>query len=166
MGELRNVVRTVGILDYNEKNIFWVNTKFDGWIEKVYLNYVGEKVRKGQRLFEIYSPELVSTQEEYLTAMNYLEKMKEAGSREAVRQAEALMAATRKRLAYWDVTEDQIKRLERTGEVSENTDRGIPGEGPAGREDGRGPRRDVCKGGNEPVQDSGSLHGVGSCRCL
>ena len=117
MGELRNVVRTVGILDYNEKNIFWVNTKFDGWIEKVYVNYIGEKVRKGQRLFEIYSPELVSTQEEYLTAMKYLEKMKEAGSREAVRQAEALMAATQKRLAYWDVTEDQIKRLERTGEV-------------------------------------------------
>ncbi len=117
-GELRNVVRTVGILDYNEKNIFWVNTKFDGWIEKVYVNYIGEKVRKGQSLFEIYSPELVSTQEEYLTAMNYLEKMKEAGSQEAVRQAEALMAATQKRLAYWDVTEDQIKRLERTGEVA------------------------------------------------
>lgn len=116
-GELRNVVRTVGILDYNEKNIFWVNTKFDGWIEKVYVNYIGEKVRKGQSLFEIYSPELVSTQEEYLTAMNYLEKMKEAGSQEAVRQAEALMAATQKRLAYWDVTEDQIKGLARTGEV-------------------------------------------------
>jgi len=118
MGELRNVVRTVGILDYNEKNIFWVNTKFDGWIEKVYLNYIGEAVRKGQRLFEVYSPELVSTQEEYLTSMKYLEKMKEAGSREAVRQAEALMAATRKRLSYWDVTEDQIRRLERTGEVA------------------------------------------------
>ena len=118
VGELRNVVRTVGILDYNEKNIFWVNTKFDGWIEKVYVNYIGEKVRKGQRLFEIYSPELVSTQEEYLTAMKYLEKMKEAGSRDAVRQAEALMAATQKRLAYWDVTEDQIKRLGRTGEAA------------------------------------------------
>jgi len=118
MGELRNVVRTVGILDYNEKNIFWVNTKFDGWIEKVYLNYIGEKVRKGQRLFEIYSPELVSTQEEYLTALKYLERMNEAGSREAVMQAEALMAATRKRLAYWDVTEDQVKRLENTGEVA------------------------------------------------
>jgi len=118
VGELRNVVRTVGILDYNEKNIFWVNTKFDGWIEKVYVNYIGEKVRKGQRLFEIYSPELVSTQEEYLTAMKYLEKMKEAGSQEAVRQAEALMAATQKRLAYWDVTEDQIKRLGRTGEAA------------------------------------------------
>jgi Cu(I)/Ag(I) efflux system membrane fusion protein/cobalt-zinc-cadmium efflux system membrane fusion protein len=117
VGELRNLVRTVGILDYNEKNIFWVNTKFDGWIEKVYVNYIGEKVSKGQRLFEIYSPELVSTQEEYLTAMKYLERMKEAGSQEAVRQAEALVAATRKRLAYWDVTEDQIDRLGRSGEV-------------------------------------------------
>ena len=129
-GELRNVVRTVGILDYNEKNIFWVNTKFDGWIEKVYVNYIGEKVRKGQSLFEIYSPELVSTQEEYLTAMNYLEKMKEAGSQEAVRQAEALMAATQKRLTYWDVTEDQIEETGKNRRGSENTDRGIPGEWP------------------------------------
>jgi len=117
MGQLRTVVRTVGILDYNEKNVFWVNTKFDGWIEKVYVNYIGEQLRKGQRLFEIYSPELVSTQEEYLTAMKYLEKMKKAGSQEAVRQAEALMDATQKRLAYWDVTEDQIERLRTTGEV-------------------------------------------------
>jgi Cu(I)/Ag(I) efflux system membrane fusion protein/cobalt-zinc-cadmium efflux system membrane fusion protein len=117
MGELRNVIRTVGILDYNEKNIVWVNTKFDGWIEKVYVNYIGEKVRKGQRLFEIYSPELVSTQEEYLTARKYLEKMKEAGSSETVRQAEALMEATRRRLAYWDITEGQIERLGKTGEV-------------------------------------------------
>ncbi len=116
-GELTNSIRTVGILDYNEENIFWVNTKFDGWIEKVYVNYIGEKVKRGTKLFEIYSPELVSTQEEYLTAMNYLEKVREVGSQEAVRQAEALMEATRKRLAYWDITEEQIQRLGRTGEV-------------------------------------------------
>jgi Cu(I)/Ag(I) efflux system membrane fusion protein/cobalt-zinc-cadmium efflux system membrane fusion protein len=117
VGELRSVIRTVGILDYNEKNIVLVNTKFDGWIEKVHVNYIGEKVRKGQRLFEIYSPELVSTQEEYLTALRYLEKMKETGSGEAIEQARALKEATGKRFAYWDVTEGQIQRLETTGET-------------------------------------------------
>jgi Cu(I)/Ag(I) efflux system membrane fusion protein/cobalt-zinc-cadmium efflux system membrane fusion protein len=117
VGELRSVIRTVGILDYNEKNIFLVNTKFDGWIEKVYVNYIGEKVRRGGKLFEIYSPELVSTQEEYVTALRYHRKMKETGSPEAVEQARALTEATRKRLAYWDVDEAQIKRLEATGEV-------------------------------------------------
>jgi Cu(I)/Ag(I) efflux system membrane fusion protein/cobalt-zinc-cadmium efflux system membrane fusion protein len=117
VGELRHVIRTVGILDYNEKNISLVNTKFDGWIEKVHVNYLGEKVKKGQGLFEIYSPELVSTQEEYLTALSYLDKMKESGSQEAAERAQALWEATRKRLAYWDITEEQIERLEETGEV-------------------------------------------------
>jgi Cu(I)/Ag(I) efflux system membrane fusion protein/cobalt-zinc-cadmium efflux system membrane fusion protein len=114
---LQPVIRTVGILDYNEKNIYLVNTKFGGWIEKVYVNYVGEKVRKGQKLFEIYSPELVSTQEEYLTALGYLEKIAKGGRKEAIQQSEALWEATRKRLAYWDITEEQIRKLEETGEV-------------------------------------------------
>ncbi len=114
VGPLKIVIRTVGILDYNEKSVFWVNTKFDGWIEKVYVNYIGEKVRKGQRLFDIYSPELVSTQEEYLTAIKYLRKLRETGTQDVVRQAEALVSATRKRLAYWDITDAQIERLEKT----------------------------------------------------
>jgi Cu(I)/Ag(I) efflux system membrane fusion protein/cobalt-zinc-cadmium efflux system membrane fusion protein len=117
VGELRSVIRTVGILDYNEKNIFLVNTKFDGWIEKVYVNYIGEKVQRGQKLFEIYSPELVSTQEEYLTALSYLERMEATGSEKAIEQARALREAARKRLAYWDVTEGQIRKLEETGEI-------------------------------------------------
>ncbi len=117
IGALRSVVRTVGILDYNEKKIFLVNTKFDGWVEKVYVNYIGERVRKRQKLFEIYSPELVSTQEEYLTALRYLTKVRASGSVEAVERAEALLTATRDRLAYWDITEGQIDRLERTGRI-------------------------------------------------
>lgn len=117
VGELRTVIRTVGILDYNDKNIYLINIKFDGWIEKVYVNYIGEKVGEGQKLFEIYSPELVSTQEEYLTALSYLKRMKEAARPEALEQARTLVQATRKRLAYWDITEAQIERLETTGEV-------------------------------------------------
>jgi len=120
IGELRPVVRTVGILDYNEKDIFLVNTKFQGWIEKVYVNYIGEKVKKGQRLFSIYSPELVSTQEEYIAALSYLKELEGGGRRDAVASARALVKATRKRLTYWDVTEEQIRILERTGEVTKS----------------------------------------------
>ena len=62
-------IRTVGNVTYDETKIYTVNTKFSGWIEKLYVNFVGEKVKKGQPLFEIYSPELVTAQEEYLLAL-------------------------------------------------------------------------------------------------
>ena len=52
-----------------------MNTKYDGWIEKVYINYVGQPVKKGQKLFEIYSPQLVTTQQEYLDALDYAENL-------------------------------------------------------------------------------------------
>jgi Cu(I)/Ag(I) efflux system membrane fusion protein len=116
LGKLRPVIRTVGILDYNERDISLVNIKFDGWIEKVYVNYIGEKVIKGQKLFSIYSPELVSTQEEYIAALNYLKELEGGGNKDAVNSARALVRATRKRLTYWDITEGQIRRLERTRE--------------------------------------------------
>ena len=61
--------RTVGILDYDADRVAWVNTKFEGWIEKVHVTYRGQQVRRGEPLFEIYSPELLSAQEEYLQAV-------------------------------------------------------------------------------------------------
>ncbi len=117
VGELKRVIRTVGIVDYNEKDLVWVNTKFDGWIEKVFVNYIGDSVKKGQKLFEIYSPELVSTQEEYLTAEKYLQRMNKLGTPETARQARALMEATRKRLANWDIGKARMDRLKKTGLV-------------------------------------------------
>ncbi|GAB4335293.1 MAG: hypothetical protein Kow0099_07640 [Candidatus Abyssubacteria bacterium] len=116
-GDLRVVIRTVGTLDYNDNNIYWVNTKYDGWIEKVYVPYVGQPVTKGDPLFEVYSPDLVSTQEEYRNALKYRDKMAESGFPDAHARAEALLESSRKRLKYWDITESQIRRLERTGEI-------------------------------------------------
>jgi Cu(I)/Ag(I) efflux system membrane fusion protein/cobalt-zinc-cadmium efflux system membrane fusion protein len=104
--------RTVGILDFNADRVSWVNTKFEGWIEKVYVNYVGQHVRAGQPLFEIYSPELVTTQEEYLRALGYRVSLENSSRRQARAQADSLVRSTRERLAYWDVSEEQIKRLE------------------------------------------------------
>ncbi len=112
LGDINRTVRTVGILDFDADLLFWVNTKFSGWIEKVNITYVGQEVRKGETLFEIYSPELVTTQDEYLRALDYAASMRDSGHPEARRQAESLVRATRQRLEYWDITEEQIHELE------------------------------------------------------
>jgi Cu(I)/Ag(I) efflux system membrane fusion protein/cobalt-zinc-cadmium efflux system membrane fusion protein len=113
---LEKTIRTVGYLTYDETKISAVNTKFNGWIEKIYVNFEGERVSKGQPLFDIYSPGLVSAQEEYLLA---LEQHRSLGnnSHERIRQgAQRLLKATRTRLRYWDLTDAQIERLRRSGE--------------------------------------------------
>ena len=110
-GSIPIVIRTIGTLDYNQKNIVSVNTKFAGWIEKANVNYIGEQVKRGEVLFEIYSPELVTTQQEYLAALDYLQKLSSKGDEKAVERAKSLLEATRERLHYWDITDDQIEEL-------------------------------------------------------
>ena len=110
--------RTIGILDFNAEKITWVNVKFEGWIEKVHVNYVGEEVEEGQPLFEIYSPELVTTQEEYLRALDYRDALVGSDRPGTRKQADSLVRSTRERLAYWDITEAQIERLATDREVT------------------------------------------------
>jgi Cu(I)/Ag(I) efflux system membrane fusion protein/cobalt-zinc-cadmium efflux system membrane fusion protein len=114
-GEIARTVRTVGVLDFNADRITWINTKFSGWIEQVHVNYVGQEVRRDEPLFEIYSPELVTTQEEYLRALEYRASLEGSERGETLRQAESLLRSTRERLAYWDISEDQIRSLEAHG---------------------------------------------------
>lgn len=115
-GDLSQRVRTVGSLEYDQQRMVTVTTKYAGWVERVYVNYVGEPVAKGEPLFEIYSPELLQTEQELLSALQFAQRMQDAseGSR---RRAEALVEATRLRLSYWDISPEQIAELERTGEV-------------------------------------------------
>ena len=72
--DLNQEIRTVGYLEYDQERMVTVTTKYSGWVEKVYVNYVGEPVEKGQPLFEIYSPELVQTEQELLSAIEYAEE--------------------------------------------------------------------------------------------
>jgi len=109
-------IRTVGYLEYDQEKMVSVTTKYSGWIEKVYVNYIGQPVRKGQPLFDIYSPELVQTQQELLSAISFAKEM-ESAPEDARRQAEALSAAARTRLAYWDISPAQTEQLIRTGKV-------------------------------------------------
>ena len=115
--DIARTSRTVGILDFNADRITWINTKFEGWIEKVHVNYVGQEVQRGQPVFEIYSPEVVTTQEEYLRALEYRDSLLKSGRPETLRQAENLVQASRDRLAYWDITDEQIDNLEQLGQA-------------------------------------------------
>ncbi len=115
-GNVVREIRTVGYLEYDQQKMVGVTTKYPGFIEKVYVNYVGEPVRKGQPLFEIYSPELVQTEQDLLTALAFARRM-EGATPEARARAQNLVEAARRRFSYWDITPDQVERLEAGGQV-------------------------------------------------
>lgn len=115
--ELGTTVRTVGTLAYDETRVAQIHTKISGWVEKVYVDYIGKDVRRDEPLLTVYSPELVSTQTEYLLALRnkaQLEKSPISATRGA---AESLLAAARDRLRLWDIPEEHIKELEESGKV-------------------------------------------------
>jgi Cu(I)/Ag(I) efflux system membrane fusion protein len=114
--DLTREIRTVGYLDYDQEKMVSVTTKYPGFVERVYVNYVGEPVRKGQPLFEIYSPELVQTEQDLVSALEFARKLQGAPD-DARRRAQSLVAAARQRFSYWDIGPAQIERFEKTGEV-------------------------------------------------
>ncbi len=145
---LQTTLRTVGRVDYDETRLADVNLKISGWIQELHVDYTGKPVKKGQPLFTLYSPELVSTQEEYLLALRTLKKLKsdsrlrdpeilgataeaapapgpedrgptggtsDLTHREAVARTQRLLEAARERLLLWDLTEAQVRELEKNG---------------------------------------------------
>ena len=117
MGSPVKTIRTVGNITYDETRIYTVNTKFNGWIEKLYVDFEGKQVRKGQPLFDIYSPELVTAQEEYLLALEQYRSLGQSGFEQVREAARRLRDASHTRLRYWDVSPAQIRRLESSGMV-------------------------------------------------
>jgi RND family efflux transporter MFP subunit len=114
--QLFSSIRTVGAIAYDERLVTEVHTKIAGWVEKLYVDYVGKRVRRGQRLFSIYSPDLLSAQYEYRIALGY--DRKSAGNRSAGKGSVTSSAAeaARRRLGLWDISDRQIARLARGGE--------------------------------------------------
>lgn len=110
-------LRTVGKIAYDETRITHIHTKFNGWIERVFIDFVGEPVRKGQRLFTIYSPELVSTQEEYLLALRSREKLGASSFDWISKGSNTLADSAKERLKLWGVSEAEIEELTRTGKA-------------------------------------------------
>ena len=116
-GPLSRTVRTVGQVVAAEPNLAEIAPKVDGFVDRLYVDATGVPVRRGQPLLAIYSPMLVSAQQELLTALRLAQSV-DSTAPEAWRNAQDLVAAARRRLAYWDISPEQIDRLERTGEVT------------------------------------------------
>jgi Cu(I)/Ag(I) efflux system membrane fusion protein len=115
--DLARSVRAVGRVAYDERRVTHVHTKVQGWVEKLFVDFVGQKVKRGQPLLEIYSPELVATQEELLLAARYREATQESPFDDVRGGGESLFDATKRRLALWDIPERDIDNLLETGEV-------------------------------------------------
>jgi Cu(I)/Ag(I) efflux system membrane fusion protein len=114
---LARTIRTVGRVEIDERRLARVNIKFEGWIEDLHVSAIGDHVKKHQILFTIYSPDLVATQEEYLLALQGIRDLGKSEFPEVARGAKDLLESTRRRFRLWDITEDHIQDLERTGEV-------------------------------------------------
>ncbi len=116
MKSLEKVIRTVGRVDYDEKRIATVSPKIGGWIEDLYVDFTGRYVRQGDPLLTIYSPELVSTQEEYLLALRARKSLSMSPFSEVASSGDSLAESAKRRLKLWDITDEQIKALEETGQ--------------------------------------------------
>ena len=126
---LSRLTLAVGLVNFNERNLATITTKVNGWVERLYVNATGDPVRKGQTLLSIYSPELVSSQEEYLLALRNLQAMKSSPVKDMVEGAKRLAEASRRRLEYFDIGPAQINALERTGQVKKHLTLASPANG-------------------------------------
>ena len=107
-------IRTVGIVEADERKIAHVHVKFSGWIKDMFI-YEGAYVKHGDPLFTIYSPDLVSTQEEYLLALKAKNTLDKSSYPEVSSGASSLLEATRRRFRLWDISESELKTIEKTG---------------------------------------------------
>lgn len=112
---LTRYVQTVGSVVYDETRLATVNPKIEGWVEKLHVDFTGAPVRAGQELMDVYSPALVSAQEELILAARLV---RDATGERAAASAQELLASARRRLAYWDIPGEEIRRIEERGEPS------------------------------------------------
>jgi Cu(I)/Ag(I) efflux system membrane fusion protein/cobalt-zinc-cadmium efflux system membrane fusion protein len=107
-GPLETSIRTYGHITYDQTRITQINLKFSGWIEKLYVDFEGQVVEKDQPLFDIYSPELITAQEDYLEAYRNMSRNPSAANKN-------LLAAVHRRLTLFDISEQEIKDIKKSG---------------------------------------------------
>lgn len=117
---ITRAVRAVARVDYDEEKMVRLHPKVEGWIEELRVNKTGETVDKDAVLLSIYSPRLVSTQQEYLLALNNRRALESSPIEEIRRGAEELVASSRERLKLFDVPEHQIRELEQSKKIQKN----------------------------------------------
>ena len=118
---VQDEIRVTGTVDVSEERLAYVQTRFPGWIQKVFADATYQYVRKGQPLFTIYSQDLVSTEQEFLLALKNHQTFAKNQTATASQQADWLLDAARQRLRQWNVPDNDIARLERTGEIQRET---------------------------------------------
>jgi Cu(I)/Ag(I) efflux system membrane fusion protein len=106
-------IRAVGIIEPDQTRLARLQTRISGWVTKVYVNFVGQQVKKGEPLLELYSPDLLATQEEYLLALEATETPGRAGG------PQRLVTATRRRLELWGVAKEELDELHKTRKARE-----------------------------------------------
>ena len=119
MRVLDKTMRAVGRVEADERHVYSIAPKFEGWIEKLYVNTTGERVNKGQVLFDVYSPELVSAQREYAIAAQGVESLKDADG-DTKQSMQQLAEASLLRLKNWDISEQQVKGLAKSETAKRN----------------------------------------------
>ena len=112
---LKKTIRTVGRVDFDERRLTDVTLKVSGWVQDLFVDYTGRPVRKGEPLLTLYSPELVTSQEEYLLALQTRAQLAQSPLPEARAGSQGLVDAARRRLLLWDLTPQQLKALEERG---------------------------------------------------
>ena len=114
-GRVRRTVRTVGIVVADETRVRHIHTKVNGWIETLFTNFTGQAVQQGTPLLSLYSPELLTSQQEFLAARQAAAGMAASQGPEVVAMARELVQSARQRLALFDVPASTIERLEGGG---------------------------------------------------
>ena len=117
--ELQRVIRTAGKIELDERRLKTVNAKVEGWLERLHVDFAGRYVQKGEALAELYSPELVATQQELVNLLKWKNAPAASGAAGEMisRDAEALIEASRQRLRRFDISDAQIREIEQTGQV-------------------------------------------------
>jgi Cu(I)/Ag(I) efflux system membrane fusion protein len=127
---LQKIIRTTGKIEYDERKLTTINTKVEGWIEKLYVNFTGIYVKKGEPLVDLYSPELWATQQEFINLVRWAKKTghrnayltktvtttqgETSGALTAMlsKDTDSLMEAAKQRLKLWDISDEQIRKIE------------------------------------------------------
>src|SRR6266853_4960022 len=117
--QVQDEIRTTGTVAVDETKLAYVQVRFSGFIEKVFVDATYQYIRKGQPLFTVYSPDVVATEREYLVAKQNQQTLAQSSVPGVASSATSLVGATSERLKQWGVPQQEIERLESTGQVQQ-----------------------------------------------
>ena len=116
--DLNSTISAVATVQANERSLYTVTSKFDGWIQRLYVNTTGQAVRKGEALMDVYSPDLIAAQQEYLIARRGVQTLAGAGA-DVQASMQRLVDSALQRLRNWDISESDLQRLIQDGKTTQ-----------------------------------------------